>query len=187
MPSPFLIVGLGNPGRRYEKTRHNVGFMVVDRLAERWDVRFRKLNSYELGEVLWKDERVFLAKPLTYMNNSGFAVSELVRYYRIELNRLLVILDDVELPFGRLRIRRQGSSGGHNGLDSIITQLGSKEFARLRIGIGNEYAKRDMVDFVLSPFSKNEQEELESVLIRAVEAVQVFIENGVDQAMNRFN
>ncbi len=188
MEETFLIVGLGNPGRRYEKTRHNVGFMVIDRLAAELGFQLKKgRGSYESGAGRWNDLSLVAAKPMTYMNNSGIAVAELFHYHRIELQRLLIISDDTELPFGRLRLRRKGSSGGHRGLESVIQHLKTNEFARLRIGIGAEFAKRDMADFVLSRFSKNEQEELEPILQKAVEAVLTFMRDGIDRAMNLYN
>jgi peptidyl-tRNA hydrolase, PTH1 family len=188
MSDTYLIVGLGNPGRRYEKTRHNAGFMVVDRLAAVLGAKFKKGRGvYEICDVRCNEASVLLAKPLTFMNNSGTAVAELVRYYQIDFSRLLVVLDEIELPFGRVRLRRQGNAGGHNGLSSIIQHLNTTSFARLRIGIGTEFAKRDMVDFVLSRFSRNEQEELDSVLATSVDAVLSFIRDGIDNAMNLYN
>lgn len=184
----YLIIGLGNPGRKYERTRHNVGFMVLDRTAEKLNAAFRKgRSSYEIVDVHWNETAVLLAKPTTYMNNSGIAVAEMVRYYNINLSNMLVVLDEIELPLGRLRLRKQGSYGGHNGLYSVIQQLNQQTFARLRIGIGTEFAKRDMVDFVLSNFSRNEQEILDPVLDTCVEAIDSFIHVGIDKTMSLFN
>jgi len=184
----YLIVGLGNPGRRYEKTRHNAGFMVVDHIAEMLGIQFKKGRGvYAICDGRWNEASILLAKPLTFMNNSGMAVAELVRYYQIDCSQLLVVLDEIELTFGRIRLRRQGSAGGHNGLSSIIQHLNTTSFARLRIGIGTEFAKRDMVDFVLSRFSRNEQKELDPVLATSVEAVLSFIRDGIDNAMNLYN
>lgn len=188
MPDKFMIVGLGNPGRRYKKTRHNVGFMVIDRLADDQRVHLKKgRGTYEHGLWTYGGHSIILLKPLTFMNNSGIAVSEAVNYFNIELDRLLVVFDEIELPFGHLRLRRQGSSGGHNGLNSILQHLNTKMFARLRIGIGTEYAKKDMVNFVLSNFSRNEQKELDPVLDRSVEAIELFVDRGIDHAMNAVN
>ncbi len=188
MSNKHLIVGLGNPGLKYRKTRHNIGFLVIDRLAKEKGARLKKgRGPYEIAEFQLDDRSVLLAKPLTFMNNSGQAVAELVNYFDIEFSHLLVILDEVELDFGRLRLRAQGSSGGHNGLGSIIQHLNTKLFARLRIGIGTEYAKKDMTKFVLSNFSRNEQKELDSILDQAVDAVLCFIRDGIDKAMNTYN
>lgn len=140
-----------------------------------------------MAEVAVGDNSAILIKPLTFMNNSGNAVAEVVNYYNIELSRLLVILDEIELSLGRLRLRAQGGSGGHNGLSSIIQNLNTKQFARLRIGIGTEYAKKDMTKFVLSNFTRNEQKELDTILDQAVDAVQTFMVDGIDKAMNRYN
>lgn len=188
MSDTYLIVGLGNPGRQYDKTRHNAGFMVVDRLAQELGGKFKKgRGAYEISDGRWNEASVLLAKPLTFMNNSGMAVAELVRYYQIDISRLLIVSDEIDLTFGRIRLRPQGSAGGHNGLSSIIQYLNTTSFARLRIGIGTEFAKRDMVDFVLSRFSRNEQEELDPVLATSVGAVLSFIGDGIDTAMNLYN
>lgn len=188
MSNKYLIIGLGNPGLKYRKTRHNVGFLVVDLLAHQYGVRFKKgRGPYETAELNIGDNSVILAKPLTYMNNSGQAAAELFHYFDIEPSHLLIILDEIELPLGRLRIRAQGTAGGHNGLDSIIRHLNTKSFARLRIGIGTEYAKMDMVKFVLSNFTRNEQKELKAILDRAADAVRCFIQDGVEKAMNSYN
>ncbi|RLD14059.1 aminoacyl-tRNA hydrolase [candidate division KSB1 bacterium] len=188
MSSKYLLVGLGNPGLKYRKTRHNVGWIVIDRLAKQMGSRFKKgRGPYEITEISIDNNSVILIKPLTFMNNSGQAVAEVVNYYNIELSRLLVILDEIELSLGRLRLRAQGSSGGHNGLGSIIQHLNTKMFARLRIGIGTEFAKKDMTKFVLSNFTRNEQKELDIIIDQAVDAVRSFIADGVDKAMNTIN
>lgn len=188
MSSKYMLVGLGNPGLKYRKTRHNVGWLVIDRLAKQIGARFKKgRGPYEIAEISIDNNSVILIKPLTFMNNSGQAVAEVVNYYNIELSRLLVILDEIELSLGRLRLRAQGSSGGHNGLSSIIQHLNTKMFARLRIGIGTEYAKKDMTKFVLSNFSRNEQKELDIIINQAVDAARSFIADGIDKAMNTFN
>ncbi len=188
MSNKYLIIGLGNPGLKYRKTRHNIGFLVVDRLAQAMGVRLKKgRGPYEITEFQIDGKSVLLAKPLTFMNNSGQAVAELVNYFDIDFSHLLVILDEVELDFGRLRLRAQGSAGGHNGLRSIIQHLNTKLFARLRIGIGTEYARKDMTKFVLSNFSRNEQKELDFILDQAVDAVLGFIRDGIDKAMTQYN
>lgn len=188
MSDKFLIVGLGNPGSEYEKTRHNIGFMIVDQIARDAAASFKKGRSAAVEtNVHIVGHSVILAKPLTFMNNSGSAVAGLMNYYDIDLHRLLVIMDEVELPFGRLRIRKQGGSAGHNGMKSIIQHLNSKEFARLRIGIGTEFAKKDMSKFVLSNFSRNEQQELDLIVNKSVDVVHSFIRDGIDRTMNTFN
>lgn len=188
MSDKFLIVGLGNPGGEYEKTRHNIGFMIVDQIAKDASASFKKgRNAAVETSAHIAGQSVILAKPLTFMNNSGSAVAGLVNYYDIDLDRLLIIMDEVELPFGRLRVRKQGGSAGHNGMKSIIQHLNSKEFARLRIGIGTEYAKKDMSKFVLSNFSRNEQQELDFIVGTSVDVVHSFIRNGIDRTMNTFN
>lgn len=188
MSDKFLIVGLGNPGGEYEKTRHNIGFMIVDQIAKDASASFKKGKSAAVETSAHiAGQSVILAKPLTFMNNSGSAVAGLVNYYDIEIDRLLIIMDEVELPFGRLRVRKQGGSAGHNGMKSIIQHLNSKEFARLRIGIGTEYAKKDMSKFVLSNFSRNEQQELDLIVNTSVDIVHSFIRDGIDRTMNTFN
>ena len=188
MSDKFLIVGLGNPGSEYHKTRHNIGFMIVDQLAQDASASFKKGRSAAVEtSVNIAGHSVILAKPLTFMNNSGSAVAGLMNYYDIDIEQLLVIMDEVELPFGRLRVRKQGGSAGHNGMKSIIQHLNSKEFARLRIGIGTEYAKKDMSKFVLSNFSRNEQQELDLIVGKSVDVVHSFIRYGIDRTMNTFN
>lgn len=188
MSDKFLIVGLGNPGSEYEKTRHNIGFMVVDQMAKEASASFKKgRNAAVETGVNIAGHSVILAKPLTFMNNSGSAVAGLMNYYNVEIDRLFVIMDEVELPFGRLRVRKQGGSAGHNGMKSIIQHINSQEFARLRIGIGTEYAKKDMSKFVLSNFSRNEQQELDLIVGTSVDVVHSYIRNGIDRTMNTFN
>ena len=183
-----LIVGLGNPGSQYRGTRHNVGFEVVDVLARRLDLQF---ESAPADAVLARERgpgaRVMLAKPLTYMNRSGGAVQALRHYFRIEPEGLLVVADDVNLPLGRLRGRRRGSDGGHNGFASIIAALGTAEFARLRVGVGRGDARRSLTSHVLARFDAAEREEVEAALERAADAAETFVEDGIDRMMNRFN
>ncbi len=183
-----LIVGLGNPGARYRGTRHNVGFEVVDELARRRRLEFGSSPT----DALMARERgpgaqVMLAKPLTYMNRSGGAVAALGRYYRIEPGGLLVVADDVNLPIGRLRARRRGSDGGHNGFASIIAALGTDAFARLRIGVGRGRAERRLASHVLARFDPPEQDEILTAVERAADAVEAFVGDGIDAMMNRFN
>jgi peptidyl-tRNA hydrolase, PTH1 family len=184
----YLIVGLGNPGREYRENRHNVGFMVLDRLQKQFGWRLARLQSNALvTTVNWEDHRLVLAKPQTYMNLSGQSVSALKRFYQLELDQMIVIHDDLDLPYGTLRIRPGGGSGGQKGLASIITHLGTQDFPRLRVGIGRPPGRMDAADYVLQAFSADEQKELLVILDTAVQALQVFIRSGLDTAMNEFN
>ncbi len=188
MQDKYLIVGLGNPGRKYSKTRHNCGFLILDQLADDAREKFKKSKfQSEICDLVLERNSAILAKPQTFMNNSGLAVSELCRFYKIELSNFLVIYDDTDLPFGKIRLRPQGSAGGHNGMKSIISHLGTKDFARLRIGIGGEYAKENMADYVLSSFSKNENAKLDEIKTQAIITIRNFISIGIDKTMNLIN
>jgi peptidyl-tRNA hydrolase, PTH1 family len=184
----YLIAGFGNPGREYMKTRHNIGFMAIDRLCRKLDVFLGKLQSNALTAT-FKDEkyRIILAKPQTYMNLSGQAVVGLLHFYKIPVEQLLVIHDDMDIPFGSLRIRPSGGSGGQKGLGSTIERLGSQDFARLRMGIGRPPGRMDSADYVLQTFPNAEQQMLDSVLDAAAEAALLFVHEGLDTAMNRYN
>jgi PTH1 family peptidyl-tRNA hydrolase len=180
-----LIVGLGNPGAEYQGTRHNVGFDVVDELARRWKARPRIWKSLaELAQAA--DRGAMLAKPQTFMNASGEAVARVASFYKFEPSDILVVVDDVQLPLGRLRFRSSGSAGGHNGLKSVIEHLGP-EFSRLRIGVGRGDPRWDLSDHVLSPFRPEERELVQQTIPRAADAVETFVENGIAAAMNRWN
>jgi len=185
-----LIVGLGNPGREYRDTRHNVGFMVVDEIARRHGIDWTSGPS-QLAETLiakrFGDEPVMVAKPLTYMNNSGDAVAGLVRYFDVNHDDLIVVVDEAALPFGRLRARARGSAGGHNGLKSIIERLGTTEFSRLRLGVGRGDGRRDLADHVLARFERGEQADLETLITRAADAAEMFAAEGISKVMNAFN
>jgi PTH1 family peptidyl-tRNA hydrolase len=186
--SNFLIVGLGNPGREYRETRHNIGFMVVDHIAEVLNIKLGRLQHKALvGDGLYHNQKVILAKPVTYMNLSGQAVVSLVRYHRIEQANFIVIHDDLDLPFGTLRLRPGGGSAGQKGLASIIQLTGTQDFARLRCGIGRPPGQMDSADYVLGSFSSAEKLELTVVLDEAVKAALKFVEVGIDEAMNQFN
>ena len=181
------IVGLGNPGPRYAGTRHNIGFAVVDEIARRWGVEFESAPADALvARVKRAAGSVLLAKPLTFMNESGQAAGELARYFKVDVGDLLVVVDDVQLPLGRLRVRVRGSAGGHNGLKSLIAHLGG-EFARLRVGVGRGDARRDLADHVLSRFDKDEASEVERMTTRAADAAEMFITSGIEAVMNGFN
>jgi PTH1 family peptidyl-tRNA hydrolase len=191
-----LIAGLGNPGRRYAGTRHNVGFDVLEMLAGRhraeWEsgprgaealvARWRRSTPLTAGA-----EDVVFAKPLTFMNLSGQAVGDLVRFFKIELPALLVVVDDVNLELGRLRARRGGSAGGHNGLKSLIELLGTGAFARLRVGVGRGDARRDLADHVLAKFDPEERPIVAEAVGRAADAAELFIDGGIEPVMNRYN
>jgi len=181
------IVGLGNPGSQYKGTRHNVGFDVVDELARRESVGF-ELSPAEALIAKWRrpEGPVLLVKPLTFMNLSGQAVGELTRYFKIDLPDLLVIVDEVHLPLGRLRARTRGSAGGHNGLKSVIAHLGD-EFSRLRIGVGRGADQRNLADHVLSRFENDEAADVERMTARAADAAEMFITSGIEAVMNAFN
>lgn len=184
----YLIAGFGNPGREYMHTRHNVGFMTIDRLCKKLDVFLGKMQANALTAT-YKGSglRIILAKPQTYMNLSGQSVSGLLNFYKIPMERLLVIHDDLDVPFGSLRIRPSGGSGGQKGLGSTIDRLGSQDFARLRIGIGRPPGRMDSADYVLQSFSSADQQMLDAVLDSAAEAALLFVREGLDTAMNRFN
>ena len=184
----YLLVGLGNPGRQYENTRHNVGFMVMNRLASKLGENFTKLESKALiTKCTYQGQRLVLAKPQTFMNLSGRAVSSLVRYYKIPLMNLMVAYDDVDLPLGAIRIRASGGSAGQKGMQSIVEQLGSEDFPRLRIGIGRPPGRMEAADYVLQDFRNNELETLNLVLDSASQAILTFVSEGLDKAMTLYN
>jgi PTH1 family peptidyl-tRNA hydrolase len=179
------IVGLGNPGRQYAGTRHNIGFAVVDEVARRWGVPLRPWKAVADVAVV-SGRGAVLVEPLTFMNLSGDAVSRIAAFHKLEPADVLVVVDEVQLPLGRLRLRRSGSAGGHNGLKSIIQHIGSG-FPRLRIGIGRGDPKWDLADHVLSRFGQEEREAVTEAVGRAADAVELFVEQDVEAAMNRFN
>ena len=181
------IVGLGNPGRKYEKTRHNVGFMVLDELAERLNGKFKlETSNYLLAKVFFQSTPIFFIKPITYMNHSGEAVAQFIQYYNVDdFSNFLVVSDDINLPFGTIRLRENGSSGGQKGLESIIEKLKTPDFPRLRIGIGDEF--EDAVSHVLSRFTKTEKKVLPDIISHAADAAECFFEFGLKTAMNEYN
>jgi PTH1 family peptidyl-tRNA hydrolase len=182
-----IVVGLGNPGREYARTRHNIGWLVLDRIAERagWRGRGRNQDAAAVLAGRYRGLDLLLVKPLTYMNDSGIAVRKVLARQRVPLADLLVVLDDLALPFGKLRFREGGSAGGHNGLRSIIAELGTEGFSRLRIGIGAP--EGDAVDHVLSPFRPEEEERLDELLDAAADAVEAWAREGTSRAATRFN
>ena len=183
-----LIVGLGNPGRKYDGTRHNVGFDVVDLLARRhraeWEAAPRGIEALV---ARWRSHGTVLAKPLTFMNLSGGAIVGLLQFYKVEPIDLLVVVDDVNIDLGRLRSRPSGSAGGHNGLKSVIGSLGSEEFARMRMGVGRGDGRRDLADHVLAKFDTEERPVVTELVDRAADAVELFIAEGIGPVMNRYN
>lgn len=183
-----ILVGLGNFGRQYRNNRHNVGFMVVDGLADKLGVAFSRLESKALvAKTSYKDHRLLLAKPQTYMNRSGQAVGALLRFYKIPPQQILVIYDDVDLPLGTLRIRPGGGSAGQKGMQSIIESLGTQDFPRLRVGIDRPPGRMEAADYVLQDFTKDQLDSLPFILSRAVEAALVSISEGLETAMNLYN
>jgi PTH1 family peptidyl-tRNA hydrolase len=186
--SPFLIAGLGNPGSQYRETRHNIGFMLADRLAARLGLSFSRLEAKALvtkGD--YQGRRLVLAKPQTYMNLSGQAVASLVRFYKVPPEHLLVAYDEIDLPSGTLRLRSGGGTAGHKGMTSIVERLGTKDFPRLRLGVGRPPGRMDAADYVLQEFSTQEKAILPEILDRAVDAVIVFVTYGLEAAMNQYN
>jgi PTH1 family peptidyl-tRNA hydrolase len=185
-----LIVGLGNPGREYRETRHNVGFLVVDEIARRHGLAWSQ-GPAQAGDAFITKRFVptplLLAKPLTFMNRSGDTVAGLTRYFDVAIEDLLVVVDEAALPFGRLRARPRGSAGGHNGIRSIIDRLGTTEFPRLRLGVGRGDDRRDLADHVLSRFEPGERAELESFIARAADAAEMFAAEGISKVMNTYN
>ena len=181
-----LVVGLGNPGARYRGTRHNIGFAVVDEVARRKAVEFESSPADALVARVRGEAPLLVAKPLTYMNDSGEAIGSLLRYYKIDPGELLVIVDEAQLPLGRLRARARGSAGGHNGLKSVIAHVGS-DFARLRVGIGRGDAQRDLGDHVLARFDRDEAADVERMTMRAADAAELFVTDGIGPVMNAYN
>ena len=183
----FLIVGLGNIGRDYVGTRHNIGFMIADQLAEEAGVTFNSCRYGDMAKVKVKNCELLVLKPSTFMNLSGVAVRYWMNKEKLPLNQLLILVDDIALPFGTIRIRESGSEGGHNGLKSIAEHLGTRDYARLRFGVGDEFAKGRQVDYVLGQFSPDEKKLLAEKIDRAVEAVKAFCLSGAAFAMTHFN
>jgi PTH1 family peptidyl-tRNA hydrolase len=184
----FLLIGLGNPGREFRANRHNAGFMVIDRLAVRLNAQGMKLQSKAIvTSSFHENKKLILAKPQTYMNLSGHSVQGLANFYKLPLENLLVTHDDLDLPFGTIRLRPGGGPGGQKGVASAIEHLGTKDFVRLRIGIGRPPGRMDAADYVLQDFSPDEMKTLSAILDRAADAALTFVEDGLDTAMNKFN
>jgi len=189
MENLYLIVGLGNPGADYARTRHNAGFLVADRLAERWRASwtYEKKFSARLASVQQNERRTLLCEPQTHMNSSGEAVGAVVAFYRVPLTGLLVVVDDADLPLGQIRLRPGGSSGGHHGLESIEQHLGTRDYARLRIGIRRLSGAREITGYVLGRFSSTEAALADRVLTVASDQAETWLEAGIQKAMSQFN
>ena len=183
----YIVAGLGNVGEEYEGTRHNTGFMVVDRLAKSAEARWELSRHAYRTEIKLKGRTIILLKPTTYMNLSGKAIKYWLMQEKVELSRLLVVVDDIALPLGELRMKKQGSGGGHNGLKNIEEMLGSNAYCRLRVGVGNDFARGRQIDYVLGQYSEGELAELSQHLDEAAEMVKTFVLEGADRAMNKFN
>ena len=180
------VIGLGNPGRQYEKTRHNIGFIIVDFVSQLYKIPFKAgKGDYYYAEISISGNRILYVKPTTFMNHSGRAVKHLLRYFPLKIDDLLIVCDDFNLPFAMLRYRSSGSDGGHNGLKSIILELNSENFNRLRFGIGGNF--NEAIDHVLSRFNKEEIRQLQEVLPQTAESIQSWIDKGIDVTMNRYN
>ena len=184
----YVVVGLGNPGKDYTKTRHNIGFNVVDLIAKRNNINLNKIKFQSVyGEGIIGGEKILLMKPQTFMNNSGISLRDVYQYYKIPIENIIVIVDDIDIDFSTVRIRAKGSAGSHNGLKSIINYLGNENFPRVKVGIGKKYENQDLASFVLSRFSPDEQEDINISLVTAAEAVESIIKDGINQAMNKYN
>lgn len=185
----YLIVGLGNPEKKYDKTKHNVGFDAIDEMIDEYDIPSSGISMKGMyGKGFIGGEKVMVMKPLTYMNLSGHAVRAFVDYYNIDVqSELIVIYDDVDMAAGQLRIRKKGSAGSHNGMKSIIQMLGSMDFTRIRVGIGPKPVKWDLADYVLAPFSKDERVKVDGVIEDIPDIIKTIVEDGVDIAMTRYN
>jgi len=184
----YLLIGLGNPGREYRDTRHNVGFMLIDRLAVRLNARGMKVQSKAIvTTAVYESRKLILAKPQTYMNLSGQSAQGLLNFYKLPMENMLVAHDDLDIPFGTIRIRPKGGPGGQGGMASTIEQLGTKDFPRLRIGIGRPPGRMDPAAYVLQDFKREELKVLSEIIDRAADAALEFVINGLDKAMNKYN
>ena len=184
----YLIVGLGNPEEEYGQTRHNMGFNTINKIAEKYDIKVNKSKFHGIYEnAIIENQKVILLKPQTYMNLSGISIKEVMDFYKIDLKDILVIYDDMDIEPGKIKIRKKGGSGGHNGIKSIIENIGTEEFSRIRIGIGRPTPEKDKINYVIGAISIEEKEKLEKGVEKSVEAVEEILKNGIDSAMNKFN
>ena len=188
-PIEFLIVGLGNPGKNYEFTRHNAGFLTLDHIASELDTEINNLkNNALVADVVINNHRCLLVKPQTFMNNSGTAVRDIAKFYKIPPEKIIVVFDEISVPCGKLRIRRKGTDGGHNGIKSIIYHLNSDQFPRIKIGVGAKpNPEYDLADWVLSKFGKDDTEQLKAAITKATEVLPFILDGEIDKAMNKAN
>lgn len=188
MDNLFIIAGLGNPGKEYEKTRHNIGFSTIDKISEKLSINMNKIKFKGLcGEGRVGQNRLILLKPQTFMNNSGESIRMCLDFYKVPSEKLLIIVDDIDIEFGQLKIKKSGSAGTHNGLKSIISHISTKDFPRIKVGIGYKIDEEDLADFVLSRFTPKEVSHIEKAIEAAADAAIYIIENGIDSAMNTYN
>lgn len=188
MEQLYIIAGLGNPGKQFENTRHNIGFEVIDELSRRWNINVSKIKFKGLcGEGNVESNKVLLLKPQTYMNLSGESIREAVNWYKVPISNLIVIFDDIDLPPGKIRVRPSGSAGTHNGMKSVIYQLQDDSFPRIKIGIGANPDYMDLADYVLGKFTPDERKTIDKSLLAACDAVQCILKYGINDAMNKFN
>lgn len=184
----FVVVGLGNPGKNYAKTRHNVGFDTIDLLADRNNINVNKIKFKSVyGEGFIGGEKVLLVKPQTYMNNSGETIRDIYNFYKVPIENIIVIVDDIDIGFSQVRVKRKGSAGSHNGLKSIIYLLKRDDFPRIKIGIGQKREGEDLANFVLNRFPKEERQVIEESILTTAEATEAIIKDGIEEAMNQFN
>lgn len=184
----YLIVGLGNPEEEYSQTRHNMGFNTINKIAKKYNLEINKNKFHGLYESsIIENKKVILLKPQTYMNLSGISIKEIMDFYKINIEDILIIYDDMDIEPGKIKIRKKGGSGGHNGIKSIIENIRTEEFARIRIGIGRPMPEQDKINYVIGAISNEEKEQLEYGVEKAVEAVEEVLKNGIDSAMNKFN
>ena len=184
----YIIAGLGNPGKEYMGTRHNAGFSVIDELADKYNISVDTAKHKGLiGKGVIAGQKVILVKPMTYMNNSGECIREVMDYYKCDIDDFIVIFDDISLDVGKLRLRAKGSAGGHNGIKSIIAHLGTEEFSRIRVGVGDKPKNYDLADWVLGHFPKEQLDDVRAGIDKAVKAVPVVLDRGIEEGMNEFN
>lgn len=184
----YIIAGLGNPGKEYENTRHNTGFMVIDKLASKYNIEVNKEKHKALiGTGVIEGQKVILVKPQTFMNLSGEAVSEIMQFYKEDINNFIAVFDDIDLPIGSIRIKVKGTAGTHNGVKSLVNELNSNEFKRVKVGIGTPIGKMDLVNYVLGKFSEEEAKNIDKSTSEAVEAVALIVKSDVIGAMNKYN
>ena len=184
----YLIVGLGNPEEEYGKTRHNMGFDTINKIAEKYDIKLNKNKFHGIYEnTILENKKIILLKPQTYMNLSGISVKEVMDFYKIDKENILIIYDDMDIKPGNIKIRKKGGAGGHNGIKSIIENIGTEEFARIRIGIGRPTPEEDKINYVIGTVSEEERKKLEEGILKATNALVEILKNGIDSAMNKFN